>query len=333
MPIYEQVTAPEVQISLPFSPDPRIRNEKHPETHFVHHLIYMSQPRSFTITFWEKVIAASVSATIDEFCIPKPPVPPQAQIYEVNTYLDMISYFEGLKRPSISPMELFSMALQSPSGSNNAEESFNIFSDSDQQLKIFQDLILDFMISYVILKAQASLDNFSPNHTEQSKRVKKRKALHSNNQISLVIIHSAPQVVTSNADNDLQAETAKKKLVEYRSCHNFLPFVSYLILGVKVLFTAQKDHHNFSISNAMLILCSFHLIYQHVKPPPSKEPVWKNLSFHLKSFFSKGMKPFTDVQLVLPPSRHQLAPYLTNDFSNQWEVQPTMTSLLPPLQI
>ncbi|MBW0561813.1 hypothetical protein O181_101528 [Austropuccinia psidii MF-1] len=230
--LYEQVTAAEIHISLPFSPDPSICNEKDPETHFVCHLIYMLQPRSFTITAWAKVIAASVSETMDEFCIPKPPVPPQAQIDEVNIYLDMISYFEGLKRPSISPMELISMAHQSPSGSNNAEESFNISSDSDQQSKIFQDLILDVMISYVIFKAQASLDNVSPNHTEQSKCVKKRKALRSNNQISFVIIHSAPQVVTIKADNDIQVETAKKKLVEYHSCHNFLPFVYYLILGV-----------------------------------------------------------------------------------------------------
>ncbi|MBW0528372.1 hypothetical protein O181_068087 [Austropuccinia psidii MF-1] len=189
------------------------------------------------------------------------------------------------------------------------------------------------MISYVIFKAQASLDKVSLNHTEQSKCVKKRKALHFNNQISSVIVHSNPQVVTSNADNDLQVETAKKKLVEYHSHHNFLPFVYYLILGVKGLFTAQKDHRNFSISNAMLILCSFHLIHQHVKPPPPEDPVWKNLSFHLKSFFSKGMKPFTDVQLVHPPSRHQLAQYLTSDFLNQWEAQATVTSLLPPSQI
>ncbi|MBW0585472.1 hypothetical protein O181_125187 [Austropuccinia psidii MF-1] len=221
----------------------------------------------------------------------------------------MISYFEGLKRPSISPMKLISMAHQSPSGSNNSQESYNISSDSDQQLKIFQGLILD-----VIFKAQASLNDFSPNHTEKSKHVKKRKALHSNNQISYAIIHSDPQVVTSNAENDLQVETAKKKLVEYCSHHNFLPFVYYLILGVKGLFTAQKDNRNFSISNAMLILCSFHLIHQHVKQPPPKDPVWKNLSFHLKSFFSKGMKPFTDVQLVCPPSQHQLAQYLTSDF-------------------
>ncbi|MBW0569234.1 hypothetical protein O181_108949 [Austropuccinia psidii MF-1] len=101
MPIYDQVTAPEIQISLPFSPDPSICNEKHSETHFVCHLVYMLQPQSFTITAWAKVIAASVSETIDEFCIPEPPVPPQAQTDEVNIYLDMISYFECLKRPSI----------------------------------------------------------------------------------------------------------------------------------------------------------------------------------------------------------------------------------------
>ncbi|MBW0587500.1 hypothetical protein O181_127215 [Austropuccinia psidii MF-1] len=105
------------------------------------------------------------------------------------------------------------MTRQSPGGSNNAQESYNISSDSDQQLKIFQDLILDVMISYVIFKAQASLDDVSPNHTEQSKHVKRRKALRSNNQISSLIIHSDPQVVTSNAYNDLQVETAKKKLV------------------------------------------------------------------------------------------------------------------------
>ncbi|MBW0474050.1 hypothetical protein O181_013765 [Austropuccinia psidii MF-1] len=141
MPIYDQVTAPEIHISLPFSPDPSICNEKHPETHFVCHLIYMLQPRSFTITAWAKVISASVSATMDEFCIAKPPVPPQAQMDEVKIYLDMISYFEGFKRPSISPMELISMACRSPSGSKNSEESYNISSDSDQQLKTFQDLM------------------------------------------------------------------------------------------------------------------------------------------------------------------------------------------------
>ncbi|MBW0566772.1 hypothetical protein O181_106487 [Austropuccinia psidii MF-1] len=129
IPLYEQVTAPEIHISLPFSPYPRIHNEKHPETHFVRHLIYMLQPRSFTINSLAKVIAASVSATMDEFFMPKPPVPPQAQFDEVNIYLDMISYFEGLKRPSIPPIELISMARQSPSGSKNAEESFNISSN------------------------------------------------------------------------------------------------------------------------------------------------------------------------------------------------------------
>ncbi|MBW0538857.1 hypothetical protein O181_078572 [Austropuccinia psidii MF-1] len=118
----------------------------------------MLQPRSFTITAWAKYIAASVSEAMDEFCIPKPPVHPQAQIDEIKIYLDMISYFEGLKRPSISPMELISMAGQSPSGSKNAEESYNISCNSDQQLKSFQDLILDVIISYVIFKAQASLN-------------------------------------------------------------------------------------------------------------------------------------------------------------------------------
>ncbi|MBW0591985.1 hypothetical protein O181_131700 [Austropuccinia psidii MF-1] len=107
---------------------------------------------------------------MDEFCIPKSPVPPQAQIDEVNIYLDIIAYFEGIKRPSISPMELISMVHQSPSGSNNAEESCNISSDSDQQLKIFQDLISD-----VIFKAQASLEKVALNQTEQSKHVKKER--------------------------------------------------------------------------------------------------------------------------------------------------------------
>ncbi|MBW0505005.1 hypothetical protein O181_044720 [Austropuccinia psidii MF-1] len=97
-------------------------------------------------------------------------------------------------------MELISMARQSPSGSNNAEKSYNISSDSDQQLNIFQDIILD-----VIFKAQATLNEVSPNHTEQSKCFKKRKTLRSNNQNSSVIIHSAPQAVASNADNDFQA--------------------------------------------------------------------------------------------------------------------------------
>ncbi|MBW0460894.1 hypothetical protein O181_000609 [Austropuccinia psidii MF-1] len=231
---------------------------------------------------WAKVIVASVSATMDEFFIQKPPVIPEAQIDEVNFYLNMIAYFDGLKRPSISPVELISMAHQSLSGSNNSEESYNISSNSDQQLKIFKDLTLDVMIPYFIFKAQASLEKVSLSQIEQSEHVKKRKALCSNNKISSVIVHSAPQVVTSNADNDFQVETAKKKFVEYHSRHNFLPFVYYLILGVKGLFTAQKDHRNFSISNSMHILCSFPLIHQHVKPPPPKEPVWKNIFFHLK---------------------------------------------------
>ncbi|MBW0460381.1 hypothetical protein O181_000096 [Austropuccinia psidii MF-1] len=209
---------------------------------------------------------------MDEFCIPKSPVPPQAQIDEVKIYLDMIAYFEGLQRPSISPMELISMAFQSPSGSNNIDDSYNSYSYSYQQLKIFQDLILDVMISYVIFKAQVFLDEVSPNHAEQSKCVKKRKAPFSTNQLSSIIIHPVPQVVAFTAENEFQVETAQIKLVEYFSHHDFLSFVYYLILGVKGLFTAQKDHPSFSISSSMFILYSFHLIYQNCKPPPPKKP-------------------------------------------------------------
>ncbi|MBW0460569.1 hypothetical protein O181_000284 [Austropuccinia psidii MF-1] len=118
MPIYKQVTSPEMNILLPFSPDPSIHNEKHSEAHFLKHLIYMFQPGSLT---WAKIIAASVSDTMDEFCIPKPPGTTKASIDEVNILLDIIAYFECLRRPSISPMELISMAWKSPSGANNAD--------------------------------------------------------------------------------------------------------------------------------------------------------------------------------------------------------------------
>ncbi|MBW0580322.1 hypothetical protein O181_120037 [Austropuccinia psidii MF-1] len=97
MQIYDDITSPEPSISIPFSLEPHICNEKHPETIFVRHLIYMAQPCHFTIISWEKLIAASISATMDGFCIPKPPMTAPTTPGKVHAYLDMLTHFEGLK--------------------------------------------------------------------------------------------------------------------------------------------------------------------------------------------------------------------------------------------
>ncbi|MBW0556979.1 hypothetical protein O181_096694 [Austropuccinia psidii MF-1] len=247
----------------------------------------------------------------------------------------MLPYFEGLKQPSIPPMELMSTIPPNLNPSiSNIDTKQNLGANSDQQLKLFQDLILDFMISYIIFKAQANIEELSPpNQSEQPKNPQNAKNQHlGRDEICSLIINHRPQRIALLDNQESQLDQAKKKLSEYCSQHNFLPFAYFLILGVKCLFTSHNNHCHFSVSNAMLILCSFNISHQLVQPSPPDEPVWKNLSFHLNSFFSKGMNPISDVQLVRPPSRHQLAQYITSDFLNQWEAQATVTSLLPPSQ-
>ncbi|MBW0592326.1 hypothetical protein O181_132041, partial [Austropuccinia psidii MF-1] len=215
---------------------------------------------------------------------------------------------------------------------SNIDTKQNLGTDSDQKLKPFQDLILDVMISYIIFKSQENIEELSPpNQSEQRKRPKNTKNENlGSDEISSLIINHRPQSSTLLDNQALQLDQAKNKLSEYCSWHNFLPFAYFLILGVKGLFTSHKDHLHFSISNAMIGLCSFNISHQLFKPSPPEEHVWKNLSFHLNSFFSTGMNPIIDVQLVCPPSRHQLAQYITSDFLNQWEAHATVTSLLPP---
>ncbi|MBW0462156.1 hypothetical protein O181_001871 [Austropuccinia psidii MF-1] len=137
----------------------------------------MAQPHQFTIIAWEKLIAASISATMDEFCIPKPPMTAPTPTSKVNAYFDMLKYFEGLKQPSIPPMELMSTIPPNPKPSaSNIDTEQNLGANSDQQLKLFQDLILDVMISYIIVKAQSNIEELSPpNQTEQHEHPKNTK--------------------------------------------------------------------------------------------------------------------------------------------------------------
>ncbi|MBW0559147.1 hypothetical protein O181_098862 [Austropuccinia psidii MF-1] len=252
----------------------------------------MAQPCHFTIIAWAKLITASISAIMDEFCIPKPPMTAPTTPRKVHANLDMLKYFEGLKQPSIPPMELMSTIPPNPNPSiSNVDTKQNLGANSDQQLKSFQDLILDVMISYIIFKTQANIEELSPpNQSEQLKHPKNTKNQHfGRDEISSLIINHIPQSITLLDNQALQLDQAKKKLSEY---------------------------------------CT----HQLVKPSPPEKPVWKNLSFHLNLFFSKGMNPISDVQLVCPPSWHQLAQYITSDFLNQWEAQATVTSLLPPSQ-
>ncbi|MBW0485455.1 hypothetical protein O181_025170 [Austropuccinia psidii MF-1] len=108
----------------------------------------MAQPCQFTIIAWAKLIAASISATMDEFCILKPPMTAPTTPGKVHTYLDMLTYFEGLKRPSIPPMEIISTIPPNPNPSvSNIDTKKSLGANSDQNLKSFQDLTLDVMIS------------------------------------------------------------------------------------------------------------------------------------------------------------------------------------------
>ncbi|MBW0525016.1 hypothetical protein O181_064731 [Austropuccinia psidii MF-1] len=107
----------------------------------------MAQPHQFTIITWEKLISASISAKMDELRISKPPMTAPTTPGKLHSYLDMPTYFEGLKGPSIPPMELMSTIPPNPNPSiSNKDTKQNLGADSDQQLKSFQDLILDVMI-------------------------------------------------------------------------------------------------------------------------------------------------------------------------------------------
>ncbi|MBW0461730.1 hypothetical protein O181_001445 [Austropuccinia psidii MF-1] len=134
----------------------------------------MTQPCQFTIIF------ASISATMDEFCISKPLMTATTTTSKVNAYLDMLTYFEGLKQLSIPPMELMSTIPPNPNPSvSNTDTKKNMGANSDKQLNSFQHSILDVMLSHIIFKAQENTEEFSPrNQTEQHKHPKNAKNQH-----------------------------------------------------------------------------------------------------------------------------------------------------------
>ncbi|MBW0509105.1 hypothetical protein O181_048820 [Austropuccinia psidii MF-1] len=165
-------------------------------------------------------------------------------------------------------MEIITILPQASTSSANFGNPPNFSSNSDQQLKHFQDLILDVMISYINLKAQETLEetpSIKRSHTH--KNLKKRTIDTEASQSSSLVTPPTPQEMKIPCTTNTQLEKAKKKLGEYRSLHNFQPFSYFLVLGVKGLFSAHTDNCNFFISNAMLFLCSFNPFYENINHP------------------------------------------------------------------
>ncbi|MBW0484733.1 hypothetical protein O181_024448 [Austropuccinia psidii MF-1] len=152
----------------------------------------MSQPWSYTITVWAKLTAASASETMEEFCIPS-----HAPQEELDVCIDRILYLEGFKRLSIPIMEIVSISPHLSTSSANFDNPSNCSSDSDQRLKPFQDLISDVMISYMIFKAQAMLEETtSIKRSNRHKNLRKRTMDAEASQFSSLVTPPTLQEMT-----------------------------------------------------------------------------------------------------------------------------------------
>ncbi|CAH7684169.1 hypothetical protein BY996DRAFT_4592727, partial [Phakopsora pachyrhizi] len=186
--------------------------------------------------------------------------------------------------------------------------------NSMQVVKDFYNQIIDLMISFSIFQAQA--------HAKFKAVTKKKKSKKNTSSLT-----------TESVDFQL----AKEKLSSFRDCHNFQPFILFLVGGVRGLLCSSKDYQNASISDCMNFINSASLIHlQDTQSKTSEEKIWKNVYTYIHQLLLPAFRHPDEIPKFQPPTIHQLAEAVATDFISHWtEISPDSTFVIPnkPSQI
>ncbi|KNZ43683.1 hypothetical protein VP01_9991g1, partial [Puccinia sorghi] len=100
----------------------------------------------------------------------------------------------------------------------------------------------------------------------------------------------------------------QQSLSKIESKKNFFPLILFLIAGVRGMFVATQDHQQYTISDCLEILCSFHEI--HTSSPATTcatEDIWINLASYIQQILSSVINHPDDVSKFIIPTCHTFA--------------------------
>ncbi|EFP85379.2 uncharacterized protein PGTG_11548 [Puccinia graminis f. sp. tritici CRL 75-36-700-3] len=177
--------------------------------------------------------------------------------------------------------------------SNNVEEieaTNTSTAPPSDALNDFHKVIIKMMMSYTIIEAH-SKDQYNPQ--------KKSK----NNE------GTSRAVSKKNPDH--------QSLQKIKSRHNYLPFILYLLGGVRGIFNTSRDHRQYAICDTLEVLRIFREI-QLTSPTKfkSSKEVWVNLGTYIRQILSSDIQNPEDVSKFIIPTRHELAKRIAHDYIN-----------------
>ena len=109
----------------------------------------------------------------------------------------------------------------------------------------------------------------------------------------------------------------QQSLSKIESKTNFFPLILFLIAGVRGMFVATRDHRQYTISDCLEILCTFHEI--RIASPgttSATEDIWINLGSYIRQILSSVINHPDDVSKFIIPTRYKLATCIAHDYIN-----------------
>ncbi|EFP94453.2 uncharacterized protein PGTG_20409, partial [Puccinia graminis f. sp. tritici CRL 75-36-700-3] len=153
-------------------------------------------------------------------------------------------------------------------------------------------IIIDMIMSYTIFQ-EHSQDQFNP--------CKKKKTNNSKSQA----------VALDNTGED------HKSLASIESRHNHFPFISFLLSGARGIFTATRDHRQYTISDSIEVLHFIQEIHSRSQDKSSaEEDIWANLGNYICQILLSVHENQDDVTKIIIPTRHNLAKCVAHDYIN-----------------
>ena len=212
----------------------------------------------------------------------------QSNPKSLNRHVTVLSWLDSLK--NTMPMPSQTMITQDPKPEQTTSQqvvpSRNPPTVHDA-LEEVKKTVIEMMMGYTIMQAHSQE---TVNQTAFSQPHNPRKKPKINDQQSLSKIESKT---------------------------NFFPLILFLIAGVRGMFVATRDHRQYTISDCLEILCSFHEI--HIASSGTTSPtedIWINLGSYIRQILSSVINHPDDVSKFIIPTRHKLATCIAHDYIN-----------------
>jgi hypothetical protein len=271
----------------------------HPESNLLRTLSFLLKiPINRVLREWAKTVALSIQTISDE----NPKAPQIASgATSMKRHVLVLQWLNTLK----NTMPTLPQLTEGPSNTVEEIEATNTSTaPPGDALDDFRKVIIEMMMSYTIIEAH-SQDQYNP-----------RKKSKNNEGTSRAVSKKTPN---------------HQSLQKIESRHNYLPFLLYLLGGVRGIFNASRDHRQYAICDILEVLHIFREI-QLTSPTEfkSSEEVWVNLGTYIRQILSSVIQSPEDVSKFIIPTRHELAKRIAHDYINHTSQESDLFNIPQP---